>query len=48
MSKSPLVIVLQCRPLENVGDGFVSKDANQKIFMGAGYGDSGRPYSGVR
>ncbi len=38
MAKAPTdFYVLHRRPVEKVWDGFVSKEANQKIFMGADF-----------
>ena len=38
MAKSPLIFTYYiAAPIEKVWDGFVSKDANQKIFMGADF-----------
>lgn len=38
MSKPPLIFTYYvAAPIEKVWDGFVSKDANQKIFMGADF-----------
>ena len=38
MSKPPLIFTYYiAAPLEKVWDGFLSKEANQKIFMGANF-----------
>ena len=38
MAKTPLIFTYYiAAPAERVWDGFVSKDANQKIFMGADF-----------
>jgi uncharacterized protein YndB with AHSA1/START domain len=44
MSKEPLVFTFYiAAPLEKVWEGFVSKEANQKIFMGADFELDPRP-----
>ncbi len=38
MAKAPLIFTYYiAAPVEKVWDGFVSKEANQKIFMGADF-----------
>jgi uncharacterized protein YndB with AHSA1/START domain len=38
MAKAPLIFTYYiAAPVEKVWDGFVSKEANQKIFMGANF-----------
>lgn len=44
MAKAPLMFTYYiAAPVENVWDGFVSKEANQKIFMGADFEVNLRP-----
>jgi len=44
MSKEPLVFTFYiAAPLEKVWEGFVSKEANEKIFMGAAFALDPRP-----
>src|SRR5258708_1384555 len=44
MAKTPLIFTYyMAAPVEKVWEGFVSKEANQKIFMGAGFEVDLRP-----